>query len=108
MSRPAADSAAPLRVPLTIGFRLDDESRRVLGERAARLRVSVHDLARTYVREALHVREERAILVQTLRSIDDRLLRLHGDVATTAEAMLVNAGKVQAEEAHHWVEENFK
>ncbi len=108
MNPPAVAAAAPQPSPLIIGFRLDDESRRILSERAARLGISVHDLARSYVNEALHVREERALLVQSLQHIEERLTLIRGDVATTAEALLANAGKVKLEEAHRWVVENFR
>ncbi len=108
MNTPATAATAPPPSPLIIGFRLDDESRRILSERAARLGVSVHALARSYVNEALHVREERAILTRSLQTIEERLTLIRGDVATTAEVMLTNAGKVEPKEAHRWVEEVFR
>lgn len=100
--------SASVVVPTTIGFRLDAASRQVLGERAFRLKVSVHDLARDYVIEALQAQDVRFLLAQSLQGIEERLNLLRGDFATTTEAMLVNAGKIKAEEAHRWVEETFR
>lgn len=94
--------------PKIIGFRLDEASRQVLLDRAARLSTSPHELARHYVFEALHVADERALLVQTMQSIDQRLMQLRGDVATATEALLASAGKIPAKEAHQWIEETFK
>ena len=52
--------------PPTVGFRLDDGSRRVLAQRADALGVSPHELARHYVVESLQEAEERAALREAI------------------------------------------
>jgi hypothetical protein len=59
--------------PATVGFRLDESARSILGRRAAALGISAHDLARHYVLEALHSDEERAAL-------RDAIVRLHQEI----------------------------
>lgn len=94
--------------PATVGFRLDDKSRRVLGERAARLGVSPHELAKEYVLEKLSEKEERALLRMALNDLFAVNQQLRGDIATTAEAILISAGKVDEKEAREWVERTFR
>ena len=92
---------------LPIGFRLDAVSRQVLAERAARLNVSPHDLARDYVMETLQASEERAALREAIRALSAQMQHLREDLALVAENLLVSAGKVTPREARTWVESNF-
>lgn len=105
-TQPAGQVAAI--APATVGFRLDDKSRRVLGERAARLGVSPHELAKDYVLDKLSEKEERAFLQMALQDLLGVCQQLRGDIATTAEAILIAAGKVDAKEAREWVERTFR
>jgi hypothetical protein len=93
---------------LTIGFRLDAPHRQVLEERAASLGISPHALARHYVIEMLHQAEEHVALGEALLALFEQLRKIRGDVATTAEALLIAAGEVEADQARAWVAENFK
>ena len=92
----------------TVGFRLDEASYRVLAERAARLGVSVHALARNYVFEMLQSTEERTVLRDALLGLQQKVERIQGDVATATEALLITAAKIKPEEAQAWVNENLK
>ncbi len=83
-----------------ITFRLDPEAAAVLQERAIRLEVSVHALAREYVMEVLMEVDERM-------AIRAALDRIHADLGLTAAALLTSAGKVNREQANAWVKENF-
>ena len=86
--------------PNGISFRLDPEPAAVLRERAVRLEVSVHALAREYVMEVLMEADERM-------AIRAALDRMHADLGLTAAALLTSAGKVNREQANAWVKENF-
>ena len=109
----------------TVGFRLDDQSRHFLAERAARLGMSVHELARHYLIEKLSEPEERAELRQAILQLQHELTeqstavggalirshqmihRLREDIATIAEAFLIKIGHVPAKEANAWIEHVF-
>ena len=95
--------------PVSVGFRLgDEESRRLLGQRAARLGVSPHDLAREYVREMLQEREERAVLRAALGELHEQLQQFRADFAFAVQALLTSAGKVSEGQAKRWVEASIK
>jgi hypothetical protein len=98
--------AAPV-APATVGFRLDSESRKTLGERAARLGVSPHELAKEYVMQGLHAKDERTAMWAALKDVLVLLQRLRGDIATTAEALMIRAGEVDEKEARAWLKRNF-
>lgn len=99
-----------LPAPDTIGFRLDESSGQVLLERAQRLGLSPHELAREYVLEHLQETEERSALRQAFQELHQIVQELHGaqqqfrsDFAFAIEALLASAGKVSPEEARGWV-----
>ncbi len=119
MPRTLAGAKAPRRC---IGFRLDQENHRALVERAAKFKVSPHDLARSYVIQVLQEQEERVALhaaidalhrdtIAGLREGIAGLLRqgvqLRNDLLVAVEALLESAGQVDRAEAHTWVKENF-
>lgn len=106
--RAATDPGRRSPTSTMIGFRLDDASYRALAERAASEGVSVHEMARTCVVEGLHEENETAQMAVGLASIYQALVKLRGDVATSAEALLINAGGVKPEQAHRWVVDHFK
>ena len=99
---------APAHAPGTIGFRLDERTFGALAKRADRLGISPHHLARELVFASLQEPDQRAALRDHLAVIHDQLLSLREDIATTTEALLMSAGKVEAKEAHDWVERTFK
>ena len=89
--------------PSVISFRLDDQSSQVLSERAARLGVSPHELARQYVLEILQQAEERAVLRGALQQLCENQKQFHADFAFAVQALLTSAGKVPTEKAEAWV-----
>jgi hypothetical protein len=93
--------------PKTIGFRLNADAHRILMDRATRLGISPHELARDYLLEALSDRENRAVARVALVDILALTRKLRGDVATAAEAMLVSCGGYTPEEARAWGEKTF-
>lgn len=95
-------------VPTMIAFRLQADAAQTLAERAERLGVSPHELARHYVLEVLHEPYERAALHEAVSSLHVEIHKVRGDVATAAEGLLVAGGKVSAEDARDWITENFK
>ena len=96
------------KAAVTIGFRLDEECYRILAERAARLEVSAHTLARDYVFEMLQSSEERSVLRDAILGLQQKVERIQGDVATATEALLIATGKIKPEDAQAWVTENLK
>jgi hypothetical protein len=70
--------------------------------------VSPHELAKDYVLERLHEQEERELLRMALNDLFVVNQQLRGDIATTAEAILIAAGKVDEKEAREWVERTFR
>jgi hypothetical protein len=99
---------AEIRASATIGFRLDDNAKRILEERAALFDRSPHDLARQYVIESLMAGEEREQLRQVVSALQVQVAELRAEFAHAVRALLVSAGKVNPEHAEAWVEENFK
>ena len=93
--------------PKTIGFRLDPGAHRILMDRATRLGISPHELARDYVFEALTDQENRASARVDLADILALARKLRGDVATSAETMLVACGGYTPEQAREWGEKTF-
>ena len=100
------NGAVPL-VPEVVSFRLDEASRLVLGQRAAALDVSVHELARRYLIEVLQEAEERVALREAVVALHKEVSGSREDIALAVEALLTSAGKVSDHEAHAWVEEHF-
>lgn len=95
------------KTPATIGFRLDESSARVLTDRAAKLRVSAHELARHYVVEALCEVEDRRGLHEKLEALYRELVACRQDLAAATEATLHASGNVSGEKAFAWVKENL-
>ena len=88
------------RAETIITFRLDDASAEVLLDRATRLQVSPHALARQYVHEQLLAAEERQVLRQAVGA-------LRQDIGLAAGVLLTWAGKATDEQARQWVKSNF-
>lgn len=109
MSRPRTSKRAadPGRVPTTICFRVDPETARVLIERADRLGCSPHDVARDMIFSVLHEPDHRAAVLAALLGIQESTVKLRGDLATVAKALLTNAGKIDPNEADAWICEVF-
>ena len=85
---------------------MDENCRRVLADRALRLGVSPHELARYYVIEALEDSEERAAIREALLALRKDIQEARQDVAVSTEALLATAGKVSASEAKAWTKQN--
>jgi len=94
--------------PSIIGFRLDEPSRRALSERAARLKVSPHELARFYLTEVLADSEERRALREAICILREELSAFRRDFVFSLSAMLTSAGKVEEGKAEAWIKKNFR
>lgn len=92
--------------PIT-SFRLEPDEAELLSERAARLGVSPHELARHYVVEALVASEELAAVGAAVNTLLYEMQELRQDLALSVEALLASAGKVNGKQAHGWVEANL-
>jgi|SRR6185437_1839547 len=91
----------------TIGFRIGEDHGRVLFDRAAALKMSVHELARQYVIQMLHEADEREQLIQAVVALRDELLEARKDIAIATQEMLVSGGRATITEAKTWVKENL-
>ena len=100
--RRARPSSSPV-----ISFRLEPEHASLLSERAARLGVSPHEMARHYVSEALVASEEMAALAAAVNAGLYQLQEMRQDLALSVKALLVSAGRVGKAQAHTWVEETL-
>ena len=107
-TKPTKSATAAAPATDTIGFRLEAEPRRILDERAAKLGVSPHALARHYVMEVLAEPEERAALRQAVQALSQSVARTHESLALGVEALLCSAGRVEEDKARAWVDLNFK
>jgi hypothetical protein len=90
-----------------IGFRLDEQSERILTERARRLQTSPHLLAREYVLEILQQAEERAALREAICELYRAQQQFRSDFAFAVEALLTSAGEISQDEARRWVEKSL-
>lgn len=93
--------------PVTVGFRLDDEHRVLLGGRALKAGVSPHELARQFVVEALNDRAQLPAVQQAIVALGAQVEQLRADLALAVEALLVGAGSAKSEEASEWVRNNL-
>ena len=91
----------------SVGFRLDDESLRVLCERAAKLKISRHELARFYLLQVLQEEQERTALHDAIVGLHRQLVQQREDALLAVEALLASAGKASEAEARTWIKENF-
>ncbi len=87
-----------------ISFRLEPDAAQLLSERAARLGVSPHELARHYVVEALVASEALAAIGAAVNALLKEFYGLRQDLALSVEALLASAGEVSEPQAHAWVE----
>jgi len=86
---------------------LDEESHRILTQRAASLKVSIHELARFYVLQLLHDREYHAKVGREIVALQQQFIQQRVDFKLAVEALLVSAGHADPKEAKAWVEVNF-
>ena len=91
-----------------VGFRLDEDCHKILAQRAALLKVSIHALARTYVLQLLREDEERVVLHEAVAGLHRQLVQQRMDFLLALEALLHSAGNVSAKEAQDWVRANFR
>lgn len=96
------------RAPKTIGFRLDDEHRKLLLQRARKAGLSPHDMARAYVVQALHNEEHLPAIRESMLQIFNQIQHLQGGLALAAEVLLVAGGKTTDAQARKWVQDNLK
>jgi len=118
---PTPPASASVRRTHVIAFRLDPTSREALATQAARLEVSVHELARHYVVQALTMGQTLTQLTsslalvhedlhgsqQVLEGLLQHLLALRLDLALAVQALLVASDRVDAKQAQAWAEANL-
>lgn len=90
-----------------ISFRLDAHYLEHLKREAAQYGMSAGDYARRMVIDTLEDVERKKTQDQ-MRDLKREIVDLRADVATTALALLVGAGKIGKDEAQMWVRENLK
>jgi hypothetical protein len=95
------------KIPDTVGFRLDDEHKLVLFERARLLKMSIHELARRFVIERLHEADERQQLIGAMLGLRDEVAEARKDIAISTQELLVSAGRAKFSDAQGWVAENL-
>ena len=92
----------------TVTFRLDDEPRQMLNGRAKILKIRRNDLARHYVMHTLGEYDERVRLQDSVDQLKADVQNLIKDQIDAIEVLLTSAGRMKAEDAQRWVEENFR
>lgn len=104
---PSQDGKAKRQSSPITSFRLEPDEAELLSERAARLGVSPHELARHYVVEALVASEELAAIGAAANTLLYEMQGLRQDFALSVEALLASAGEISEKQAHGWVEANL-
>ena len=94
--------------PETVGFRLDEEHRRLLAQRARNAGVSSHDFARACLVEALHDRNQIPAMRDAIVALHEELTQFQGRFAKAIEALLVIGDDVDPESAKAFVEKHLK
>lgn len=89
--------------PPTIGFRLDLKNRNKLAQRAARLGISRHELARSFTITALEEKEILEVLAESCNELQSKLTTLREEILNIAEVLIVAAGKATEKEAAEWI-----
>ena len=92
----------------TLGFRLGESQRQTLEERAKKVGSTPSELARQLVVEGLNDEREIDQLRAKVSSVESQLLTLRKDLNVSVQALLVASGKVNAEQAREWVQQNLE
>jgi hypothetical protein len=107
-------SQQPTTDPTRISFRLDPEIATELARRAEEAGMSRGQYARDLVCASLLQRDEqhqdlRIIRVELSRlaKVLDLIRGVRSDLASSVRILLVNAGKLQPDQAHRWVEQTL-
>lgn len=95
-------------MPLNIGFRIDDQTRELLGDRIASLDVSAHEWARHCLLTILKENQDREAWEAAVTTLHHEINELRNDVALATQALLVVAGKMPSEKAREWIGRNLK
>lgn len=95
--------------PATVGFRLLDEAdKKELAKRSLKAGVTVHELARAYVIDALHSKEEIPELRAAILSLHSQLVEMRRDFAVAVEMLLLTIGEDSKEDIKMWIEKNLQ
>lgn len=95
-------------VPPNIGYRIDDATRKLLGERVRSLDVSPHEWARYCLLTILHEEHDREGWQAAVTSLHHEINELRNDVALATQALLIVAGKMPSQKAREWIAQNLK
>jgi hypothetical protein len=94
--------------PATVGFRLLNEAdRRELARRALKAGTTPHDVARAYVIDALHSKEEIPQIQEALVSLYAQITELRRDLALSVEMILLSLEKDSKKDIQEWVKRNL-
>ena len=107
-SKPPSGPAEASLAPLNIGFRIDPETRRLLGERVTMLNTSPHEWARHCLVTILHEEEDRSGWQSAVTALHHEINDLRNDLALATQALLVAAGNVPEKQAREWIGRNLK
>ena len=89
--------------PQTIGFRLDNEHRKLLCEQAGRARMTPHEFARYVLIYALRQPERLGAIEEAILQLVELVDQVRSDQSTVTEALLVAAGGMSQSDAKEWV-----
>lgn len=108
MPKKASSLSGRSLVPANIGFRIDDQTRELLGDRIASLDVSAHEWARHCLLTILKENQDREAWEAAVTILHHEINELRKDVALATQVLLVVAGKMPSEKAREWIGQNLK
>ena len=92
----------------TLGFRLGEVHRKTLEARAKKTGSTASELARELVIDGLDDDREIDQLRQKVTSVESQIKSLRQDLSVSVQALLVASGKVTAEQAKEWIQQNLE
>lgn len=94
--------------PPTIGFRLDDENRRLLCDSAERAHMTPHEFARNVLIDALRQPERLSAIEEMMLQLAEQVHDVRADLAVVTQGLLVAAGGMSQADAKLWVTNYLK
>ena len=94
--------------PPKLGFHINEQTRRLLGHRAALLGISPHEWARHCLLTILHEEEDRNNWETAVMTLHHEINELRTDLALATQALLVVAGRMPEAKAREWIKGNLK
>ena len=91
-----------------VAFRLQKSYLEVLAARARLKGQSHHLLAKEYVEDALHEKEERGVILDDLTALKLEMTELRDDLTYIAQILLASTGRLTDEQAVEWAKKNLQ